>query len=143
MPQHKKACQWACHQPLLTVRPVPCAEPFLTMPPTLVLAGFFVYNCTLATGLCLYSVLALLVALLHSPFHHLFQSHFSLAGGTLHAWATMQIRLTNILYSLWSKILAMLFSTHKIFHREFQNWKKLHRPFLYIERVLSVYTLNV
>ena len=100
--------------PLLTVRPVPCAEPFLTMPPTLVLAGFFVYNCTLATGLCLYSVLALLVALLHSPFHHLFQSHFSLAGGTLHAWATMQIRLTNILYSLWSKILAMLFSTHKI-----------------------------
>ena len=28
-------------------------------------------------------------------------------------------------------------------YHEFQNWKKVHRPFLYKERVLFPYTLNV
>ena len=46
-------------------------------------------------------------------------------------------------YSLWSEIIATLLSILKIFLGEFENRKKVHRPFLYIERVLSVSTLNV
>ena len=33
-------------------------------------------------------------------------------------------------YSLWSEIVATLHSILKIFLGKFQNWKKVHRPFL-------------
>ena len=38
-------------------------------------------------------------------------------------WMSFNDKLI-LFYSLWSKILATRFLTHKIFHSEFQNWKK-------------------